>query len=1773
MSASKTYSAGTAWLQVVPSFADVEDKLGEQAAKLGKRLEKSLGEVFPDDNAQGRRRAARAGEQAGTNYGGSFGKTAIRQIEAAWKSLPEPTPNMRKWDKQIQQVRQDLRALWADATAGNIDPKRLVAGAESAADRLRFLQSNAKNAADFHNTRDAGRQLESFLDIADDAARRGAGAGRGFGGAFAENFSRQVEQAIADLPAFPLRANGKEARDEIARIRDELVRLADKAIGIDIDPDKAFATIAKLRAQLAALAAREYNVDVEIKMASGTAGDRLGRVLGEDARKQGDQAGGVFVGAFETHLKTSLEHALSAIPETPLRVNTSDAGARLAELRLDLESLADKTIGVDVDAADAYREFLQIHAALRQLESEDVDLDVRVNAAAAADGMARLANESDNAKGQIGKMDQQAKLTMSRLGLLIGLSASLGSVTVPAAAAAAGAIGFIGTMALGGLAGVGALALGLQGVGDAVKAMDQEQLNADKSSRSLTQAHNGVRKAADGVKRAEENLARVRTRVNEQAIDAAKAVRDAEDGVADARRDAARQARDSARAVVDAQRTLTEAEADAREVREGLNQAYKDAARDLENLKSKIANNALDQQKATTEIMKAKEELDKLLANPRATELEKRQAKDAYDARVLQLKDLQLESKQLGQDLADANKKGLEGSDQVVAVRKRIEDADKRVADAQEKLTRAREKATEQQQDAAERVADAQQRVADAQLALARGARDGAQQIQDASRGVVDAREAEASAVEAVGVAGGEAYRNLNQALDSLSPAGKRFARFLFGLKDEAISLRDAAQENLLPGLQEAITLALPYLPGLEKFIGKVAEKVGDLAVQSVKAFGGGTWQRFFQFIDQTATDSLQTLFEIGSNVAEGLVALYMALTPFNAQVGNGLVKMTADFAKWAKELDRSRGYQDFLAYVREQGPEVVELLINLGKAVVKIVEALGPLGAMMIDTVNLFAEFVDAIPEPLLTAFVTGLGLAAAGVLALSAAIRIGKFKREIGDIFGPAAQRMVQTYAIETGRADEKTGRFGKALATAGGVAEKARGKFRRAGGALADLTGFMTGPVGLSVTAATTYLGIFADKAAENKQRVDTFTEALAALRDEFADLKAEGKDTSEALDEAFKRAVMANPDLQAAVKTLNEMGLSYQQLMDAATSGDPSEVIRRINDEIERQNQITVDAKGANSWFGGNEENKKAYEAAKTRIQQLTAMRDAFKQNAEAIGLSSEAQRILNDQESRHNALIEFQRQHPWATPSEINAQTAAYDQNAARVAVLTGIVDAFGDGQEDAGRKSDALRTAIEAQTSSAIDATEASENWHTQLINLRESVKSNGKTIDENSRAGLANRDAIQAAAKSAREFYLEEIASGKPIDEVTRKHNDRIQALKDEAKKLGLTQKETNDLIDLYGNVPDDVKTVYRTDGFKKVWDELSQLKFIQEALNKGWTVEQAKIEWSKLRSAGLGPGPTMGPPKKAEGGRITGPGTGTSDDVLMYGSNGEWVHRAAAVGYYGDGFMSAINNMEIPKEWLPGFSTGGKVMGGDGASQIPAYATGGKVKKRTMSWPAEVDVTKTDIPALDEVMSVGGTGPLGSAGGGVGWRWQMAMLRKVFPGLDLYSGFRRNSYTSSGSLSWHSRDGGRAVDVPPRQDVFNYIHDTYGKNTKELIWGGDPTRNIYRGKHHRFSDSLLYRHGPYRGKNGPSPHVHWAFDNGGWLEPGMRGVNLLNEPEPVLTPWQWDAIEAFVNQGMSGGRGHTYNFDFANSTLTPERFNAIQQRQDALERAGLPY
>jgi hypothetical protein len=255
----------------------------------------------------------------------------------------------------------------------------------------------------------------------------------------------------------------------------------------------------------------------------------------------------------------------------------------------------------------------------------------------------------------------------------------------------------------------------------------------------------------------------------------------------------------------------------------------------------------------------------------------------------------------------------------------------------------------------------------------------------------------------------------------------------------------------------------------------------------------------------------------------------------------------------------------------------------------------------------------------------------------------------------------------------------------------------------------------------------------------------------------------------------------------------------------------------------------------------------------------------------------------------------------------------------------------------------------------------------------------------------------------------------------------------------------------------------------------------------------------------------------RRATGGPVFGPGTGTSDSIPTLLSNGEHVWTAKEVSALGG---------HAAMEQLRGMVRAGRV---------PAFAAGGGVNvrptvpsPRTIVDPVErfVDRVGAELKARAEKMAaeMGGDG----SGGGMGWRRQMALLRQVFPGLALISGFRPGAITATGNRSYHGM--GRAVDIPPLMQVFDWIRARHGRATKELIFSAAGGRQINNGRSHMFSGITRANHWD---------HIHWAMDKGGLA----RGVGfmpkLTRRPERVLSPDQTESFERLVDYLPMRGRG----------------------------------
>lgn len=275
------------------------------------------------------------------------------------------------------------------------------------------------------------------------------------------------------------------------------------------------------------------------------------------------------------------------------------------------------------------------------------------------------------------------------------------------------------------------------------------------------------------------------------------------------------------------------------------------------------------------------------------------------------------------------------------------------------------------------------------------------------------------------------------------------------------------------------------------------------------------------------------------------------------------------------------------------------------------------------------------------------------------------------------------------------------------------------------------------------------------------------------------------------------------------------------------------------------------------------------------------------------------------------------------------------------------------------------------------------------------------------------------------------------------------------------------------------------------------------------------AKFGWQGLevfRSPG-----THGRGMFAEGGPVWGAGTTSSDSIAARLSHQEHVWEAPAVrGLGGGSYRRGHQRLIEMRAQARGYAAGGPVL----SAHIP---DGTQLHAPILRFQANIervlDLATARFKKLAE--RLGGPGGIGGATGPGGWQWQMRTLRQRFPGLPLISGFRPGAITATGNRSYHGF--GRAVDVPPRMDIFNWIRSVYGRNTKELIYSPAGNRQIHNGQNHMYTGitramHFNHVHWAYR-QGGPVQVPHRIMDRGGVLPPRSTTLvsNRTTRPEPV--------------------------------------------------------
>lgn len=397
--------------------------------------------------------------------------------------------------------------------------------------------------------------------------------------------------------------------------------------------------------------------------------------------------------------------------------------------------------------------------------------------------------------------------------------------------------------------------------------------------------------------------------------------------------------------IEDAEYRLAQAQRTRKRATDDIARATRDATRQLQDLNEAVSDGARDETSAQLAVEAARRRIRGLRG------LERREAQQDYLDAVDRLDDIRRENSRNAEDLAEAQKKGVQGADQVVAAREAEADAIHAVAEAQKALARAQQGSggggggVDKQAEALAALAPAARSVAEEIIGLKPRFEEFRRNIQQAlfEPLIGDATKftettlphIEAGMVKVAGTIG----EKISGFLDKLStPRAGEFFDKVFASADKIITLVGPGVEKLFTAIARGVEAGLPFIERFAGGLGEGLEKFADFITEAIEDGRFEKWIedgiRIFDELKEITKDAGALIKELFTeeNIENGLIFL-MGI--------EGIIEAVTSLVGWYNDLLDSvekvgENVHDFFADIPKQAKQLGDDFRNAGKFLIR---------------------------------------------------------------------------------------------------------------------------------------------------------------------------------------------------------------------------------------------------------------------------------------------------------------------------------------------------------------------------------------------------------------------------------------------------------------------------------------------------------------------------------------------------------------------------------------------------------------------------------------------------------------------------------------------------------------------------------------------------------------------------------------------------------------------------------------------------------------------
>ncbi|MGH3097346.1 MAG: phage tail tape measure protein, partial [Streptosporangiales bacterium] len=604
-------------------------------------------------------------------------------------------------------------------------------------------------------------------------------------------------------------------------------------------------------------------------------------------------------------------------------------------------------------------------------------------------------------------------------------------------------------------------------------------------------------------------------------------------------------------------------------------------------------------------------------------------------------------------------------------------------------------------------------------------------------------------------------------------------------------------------------------------------------------------------------------------------------------------------------------------------------------------------------------------------------------------------------------------------------------------------------------------LTGPWGIAIAAGITAIAIFTKKKADAAAEVRDFTRAM------IQDGDAIGGNTR----------VLAAHKLEeiGALERAQDLGISVSDYTDAVLGN--KDALERVNGALEKNGKVYVAARyGAE---GGAKATRQFSAEGKFLDETLRGMNGTVNEAVKGARRESAAARDGAGAAKKHGRSVQGEAN------AMDRAQISAQD-----------------------------LKNALDRLNGRTLNMRQSERAFQQAVDDARKALHRNGKTLDIHTQKGRDNQQQLDHIAQSTLDLVDSEKKNDASNKQLRKTMERGRKKLIQTAKQMGMTRDEAKKLADKILAVPDKLKVPTSAPGANKSKNEMDHLHDAMRRIDNRDVHVKVKVRGAdavahavvKIKGHGVATG------RYATGGEIVGPGSATSDSVLIRASRGE--HMLSAREVRGFGGHGAVKQLRASARTAPGYAAGGPVRVHASTRGVEGMIHRLERLNRSIGYAAG-KMGDFAERRLSMSFGFGGGGSAVSAHGPV-----VDIVRRTAAQFGWGSGAQWNA------LKWliMHESGFRPTAQNPTSSaygLFQFLDGTWG------TVGGHKTSNpalqsLYGMRY------VGSRYGSPLGAQSFWQGHHW-YDNGGVLKPGATmAINRTGRDEVVLSPAQAKALGA---------------------------------------------